>query len=107
MPASYRYLFIRVLLPGWFGLVLVFEGPDVAVGKRERDDPDYSERHVCRHPEGGDAAQRGEDQGVRDHEKAGDHAGLDGPFVACWVADGSRERQCDDQVAEGEPVRGV
>jgi hypothetical protein len=89
------------------GVFYPFETIYKAQTAEKRDDSEDAETAVDQTPEQGDATERTGDQSKGNDRDAGDYAELKNPLVADGVAQGAEERDCKNEMGEGEPVGSI
>jgi hypothetical protein len=89
------------------GVFYPFETIYKAQTAEKRDDSEDAETAVDQTPEQGDATERTGDQSEGNDRDAGDYAELKNPLVADGVAQGAEERDCKNEMGEGEPVGSI
>jgi hypothetical protein len=73
----------------------------------KRDGSEDAETAVDQTPERRDATERPGDQSEWNDRDAGDYAELENPLVADGVAQWADERDCNNEMGEGEPVGSI
>ena len=89
------------------GVFCPFEAVYKSQTGEKRDGSEDAETAVDQTPERRDATERPGDQSEWNDRDAGDYAELENPLVADGVAQWADERDCNNEMGEGEPVGSI